>query len=397
MNIIFYRYDSICEPDYIDALKAVGLTIIEDKQGLSENTLYVDSKIAHLGNLIADHKPLFVFSINFFPFIAMVCERIKLPYVCVSVDCPVLEIYNNAIKSPYNRVFLFDQKQYESIKDANPSCIFHLPLGAATARLDATIGDTTGYDYDVSFIGSLYTEKDPYGELSLPSEISTSLEEKMQCQLQESIYGLEYIENTITDNEIQCLKDTDPNFYSSALSIRNLDRQIAIDDYIGYHITAMERIKLMNFLADNIQPFNLNLFTGSDTTVLSKHVRKRGLAKSFTDMPVIFKKSKINLNTTMRSIRSGLPQRIWDILGCGGFLLTNYQPELDMFLTPGVHLETYRSHDELIEKANYYLTHDKEREEIALNGYKKVCAEDTVLHRVIVIIKTIMENMENNS
>ena len=214
----------------------------------------------------------------------------------------------------------------------------------------------------------------------------------MHRQLQESIYGLEYIENTITDKEIQCLKDTDPNFYSSALSIRNLDRQIAIDDYIGYHITAMERIKLLNLLADNIQPFNLNLFTGSDTTGLSKHVFQHGLAKSFTEMPIIFKKSRINLNTTMRPIRSGLPQRIWDILACGGFLLTNYQPELDMFLTPGVHLETYHSLDELIEKANYYLTHDEEREEIALNGYKKVCEEDTVLHRVITIIKNIMEN-----
>ena len=178
MNIIFYRYDSICEPDYIDALKAVGLTIIEDKQGVAENSLSVNEKIVHLGNLIADYKPLFVFSINFFPFIAMVCEKIKIPYVCVSVDCPVLEIYNNAIRSPYNRVFLFDRKQYESIKDANPSCIFHLPLGAAADRMTATIGDTTGYDYDISFIGSLYTEKDPYSELSLPAEIKTSLEQR---------------------------------------------------------------------------------------------------------------------------------------------------------------------------------------------------------------------------
>ena len=37
MNVIVYRYDSICEPDYIDALKAVGLTIIEDNTGRSEH------------------------------------------------------------------------------------------------------------------------------------------------------------------------------------------------------------------------------------------------------------------------------------------------------------------------------------------------------------------------
>ena len=93
----------------------------------------------------------------------------------------------------------------------------------------------------------------------------------------------------------------------------------------------------------------------------------------------------------MRAIRSGLPQRIWDILACGGFLLTNYQPELDEFLTPGVHLETYRSVDELVEKSVYYLEHDDEREAIAQNGYKKICEEDSVLHRVMAMIKIIME------
>ena len=389
MNAIFYRYDSICEPDYIDAFKAVGLTIIEDNSGMSDDSLPLADKITRLGNLIADHTPLFVFSINFFPFIAMVCERVKVPYVCVSVDCPVLEIYNNAITSPYNRVFLFDQKQYESVASANPGCIFHLPLGAPTDRMSATIKDAAGYDYDISFIGSLYTEKDPYSSIKLSEAVKRSLEDKMLRQLDENIYGMDYLEKNITEDEISSIKEADPNFYSSKLSIRNLDRQVAIDDYLGYHITVLERKRLLNTLAENIGDRRLDLFTTSDTSGLSPLIRNRGIAKSFTEMPIIFKKSKINLNTTMRSIRSGLPQRIWDILACGGFLLTNYQPELDDFLTPGVHLETYRSVDELVKKAGYYLEHDEEREAIALNGYRKVCNEDSVLHRVISIIKII--------
>lgn len=389
MNAIFYRYDSICEPDYIDAFKAVGLTIIEDNSGMSDDSLPLADKITRLGNLIADHMPLFVFSINFFPFIAMVCERVKVPYVCVSVDCPVLEIYNNAITSPYNRVFLFDKKQYESVASANPGCIFHLPLGAPTDRMSATIKDAAGYDYDISFIGSLYTEKDPYSSIKLSEAVKRSLEDKMLRQLDENIYGMDYLEKNITEDEISSIKEADPNFYSSKLSIRNLDRQVAIDDYLGYHITVLERKRLLNTLAENIGDCRLDLFTTSDTSGLSPLIRNRGIAKSFTEMPIIFKKSRINLNTTMRSIRSGLPQRIWDILACGGFLLTNYQPELDDFLTPGVHLETYHSMDELVEKVLYYLEHDEEREAIALNGYRKVCSEDSVLHRVISIIKII--------
>ena len=221
MNVIVYRYDSICEPDYIDAFKAVGLTIIEDNTGRVGDSMPLTDRITNLGNLIAEHRPLFIFSINFFPFIAMICERVKVPYVCVSVDCPVLEIYNNAIKSPYNRVFLFDQKQYESVVSANPGCIFHLPLGGAVDRMNATTKDAVGYDYDISFIGSLYTEKDPYAALKLPADIEQSLEEKMLRQLKENIYGLEYVENTLTDEEINAIKDADPEFYSSKLSIRD--------------------------------------------------------------------------------------------------------------------------------------------------------------------------------
>ena len=45
-------------------------------------------------------------------------------------------------------------------------------------------------------------------------------------------------------------------------------------------------------------------------------------------MPLIFRESKINLNITLRSITSGMPLRALDIMGAGGFLLSNYQQEL---------------------------------------------------------------------
>ena len=84
-------------------------------------------------------------------------------------------------------------------------------------------------------------------------------------------------------------------------------------------------------------------------------------------MPLIFHYSKINLNITSKSIRSGLPLRIFDILGCGGFLLTNYQPELSNYFTPGYDLVCYSSEDELLEKTEYYLSHEKERIETIFN------------------------------
>ena len=91
-----------------------------------------------------------------------------------------------------------------------------------------------------------------------------------------------------------------------------------------------------------------------------------------TEMPLIFHESRINLNMTAKSIRSALPLRVWDILGCGGFLLTNYQSEIPAYFNVGEELDTYGSQDELLEKCAYYLEHENRRAEIAAAGFEKV-------------------------
>ena len=51
-------------------------------------------------------------------------------------------------------------------------------------------------------------------------------------------------------------------------------------------------------------------------------------------MPYVFRNSRINLNITLRSIKSGIPLRCMDIYGAGGFLLSNYQTDLfDVIVT----------------------------------------------------------------
>ncbi len=91
-----------------------------------------------------------------------------------------------------------------------------------------------------------------------------------------------------------------------------------------------------------------------------------------SQMPKIFRDSKINLNMSLRSITSGIPLRALDVMGAGGFLLSNYQPELAECFEDGKELALYGSAQELIEKAAYYLAHEEERQEIAAAGFRKV-------------------------
>ena len=59
-------------------------------------------------------------------------------------------------------------------------------------------------------------------------------------------------------------------------------------------------------------------------------------------------------------------------LAAGGFLITNYQAEIAEYFEDGVDLVMAYTPEDMIQKTAYYLQHEDERKEIALNGQKKV-------------------------
>ena len=129
------------------------------------------------------------------------------------------------------------------------------------------------------------------------------------------------------------------------------------------------------------EEFKVDLYTGSDISMLPR-IHGKGLVKTQTEMPIVFHESHINLNITAKSIRSGIPLRIWDILGCGGFCITNYQSELPEYFTIGEEIETYSSKEELLDKCRYYLEYETKRKEIAQNAFDKTRSHHTYLIRV---------------
>ncbi len=401
MNIIFHRYNSICEPDYIRAFQSLGITVIEDKEEMEDKFIPMNRRVETLGRLVLENKPLFVFTINFFPYISMICQRLGVLYVCVSVDCPVVEIFSDQICNSCNRVFLFDYQQYQSIAEANPGHIFHLPLGADEERVTRTLTEELGadwdskpsaqkYKYDLSLVGSLYKEKDPYRDIcsKLGDGDRGYFEGMMSAQ--RCLNGLGLVQEMMTPELAEKLKEADPDFYPSDLSIGDISGFVAVNNYLSPHMTYLDRVELLNLLASR---FDTHFFTRSDVSDL-KNVHTHGGVSSLVEMPKVFRQSKINLNPTMRSIQTGLPQRIWDVLAAGGFLLTNYQAEIPEFLEIGKHLETYETKQELLAKVEYYLTHEEEREAIARAGHEFVKEQATVISRVTEMIRIITQQSE---
>ena len=318
------------------------------------------------------------------------CQRLGILYVAVSVDCPVFEIFHVSIRNSVNRVFLFDRQQYLSVKDENPDCIFHLPLGAACERTSGLLGDAFEPKYDVSFIGSLYLEKDSFPDLDLDTNKKKHLLGTIEKEINSSVSGFGTLEALLTTDDEDSIKKAAKDFYPSDQCVKNMDHFVVMNDYIAPHMAYLERVDLLNDLGETFGQGKVHLFTRSDTSDISPKVALHGGVKSLEEMPFVFRNSRINLNISLRSIQTGLPQRIWDVLSCRGFLLTNYQDEITDYFTPGVHLETYSSRKEMKEKIEYYLEHEDERARIAQQGFDEVCAKHTVLMRVMEMIRIIM-------
>lgn len=106
----------------------------------------------------------------------------------------------------------------------------------------------------------------------------------------------------------------------------------------------------------------------------------------FEDAAKKFSQSKIVFNT---SIKDDVNMRVFETLSTGSFLLTNWIPTLEELFEDGKHLVTYRTLDEMVEKAKYYLEHEDEREAIANAGYQEFINNHTYLHRVNKILSIV--------
>lgn len=111
-----------------------------------------------------------------------------------------------------------------------------------------------------------------------------------------------------------------------------------------------ERSALLKLLAAYYQ---LDVY--SEKTQVIEKAREHGYIDYYTQMPEIFANSKVNLNISLKAIRTGIPLRVTDVVGCGGFVLSNYQEEILEYMHPSVDCEVYESLEDAYYKVEFYL------------------------------------------
>ena len=386
MHILMYRWKAYNYRDIEQTFRLMGHTVDNIAQELLNYDIdpEFEGKIEAL--LQKNHYDM-VFTVNYFGLISNSCQKMHVKYVSWSCDNPLISMYHESVYNACNYIFTFDKTNYLEFKAMGVEHIWYLPLAVDTNRLDAVLDaadDLQKYAGDISFVGSLY-ERNSYDKIKpvLPEYLLGYFDAVMEAQL--NISGANIIEPLLTVDILEKLQQYFKLEKSEgSFSDLGLIFQTTV---LGFKIAETERRRSLIELSKH---YHVNIYSNSNVSDLIR-AQYMGSVDYWGDMPKVFHASKINLNFTIPNIKSGIPLRVWDVLGAGGFLLTNYQAELPLYFTEGEDLVCFDGGEDLCEKAGYYLTHEEERKKIAQNGYRKVKERHSYVERINTIIETVSE------
>jgi len=154
----------------------------------------------------------------------------------------------------------------------------------------------------------------------------------------------------------------DPDTHKSFVKVNKL---IDVGFIGGLNIN---RINMINFLLDKGIPIQYN--------------------HSIDRYAEIVSQTKININAGENN--AGYQQRVFEILGMGGFLFTNFVKD-EMLFKDKEHLIYYKSLDHLTDLCYAFITESYLIDKISKAGQKEVLEKHTYIHRV----REIIDNVNN--
>lgn len=325
-----------------------------------------------------------VLSVNYFPVISDVCMKKNIKYIAWCYDNPLnVENIEETLNNPVNFVFLFDKIQFWNYAKKGFETVYHLPLGVNRSRLlnlKVSKNDYQKYNVDVSFVGNLYKSK--IHELLAPMNEYTKGYLQSLMHIQSKIYGYYLFDELISE---EMIGDINSQYIAKKPDTKFSLNKAALTFAMASEVTRNERLILLNLCGRRY----CTKFYSYDESDLIKDVIKCGGVDYVTEMPKVFACSRINLNPTLRIIQTGIPLRAFDIMGAGGFLLSNYQEELTEHFINEEDMVIYESMEDALDKIQFYLSHEELRCKIAENGRRKTLEEHSLQECIEKILEVV--------
>lgn len=370
MKILYIDYQMFGKDDIVEALTELG-----HKVEVTDIPLQYDGvpqRIEQeLSKRITEGRYDAVFTSNYYPVVSACCNASGVCYISWTYDSPRLALYHPSILNECNYAFTFDSAECRALRKKGVKHIYYMPLAVNPQRLAAvniSEQDCNIFKAEVGMVASLYNESHNLYDRMAPKLTDYTrgyLEAAMQAQknlfggsiLEEVLYNPRVMQDMLKAMPYQLERD----------SLANVEYVYA-NYFLARKVATLQRLEYIEAIAEN---FDMKVYTSGDLSGIptAKHM---GTVDYKTDMNKVFRLSKINLNITLPSIHTGIPLRAMDIMGAGGFLLTNYQADFFELFEPDVDFVYYTSLSDAMNKIDYYLQHEEERITIAENGRRKM-------------------------
>ena len=387
-NSILFRYldyPKLKEPPFRVVLLDSGyFTVRECRKGLEQlgHKVFTIAPgpdfIKRLLSLLVEARPDFLLAINHLGFdeegkLTGLLTELKLPFASWYVDSPTYILYGGEVNcSPYCAVFCWERSYLGPVEEMGFHSPTFLPLATDPEVFSPGGNPVNGrFASSLAFVGdSMETAQKKWGKKlsnGARKEIASISAEKMQIDRKKEI--------------LECF----PSLAGHAPCNRS---RLDIEAALIWKATQGYRLKL----ATSLIPLGLVIYGDAGW---SRLIGKRGILRKqvdyFLELPDVYRGTEVNINCTSFQMKTAVNQRVFDVPACGGFLLSDYQEDMDRFFEVGKEAICFRTTEEAVSLAAYYLGKDTERRKIAEAARRRVLAEHTYARRMASLVATMRE------
>lgn len=319
-------------------------------------------------------RPAFVASINFSPEIALLCTLAKTPYLSWTVDPlgPERFALYPGTDIAWLLAFAHRRETVARLRGLGLTDSEYLPLAASPrreARLDAPALEA--YRANSSFVGSSLSEEAgalPEGlrahgaEPGLLRELAAFVERALDAH--EGDVGYAGV-----PADASGLRDA----LGTELPAGVEPAQLA--DWLNGALSHRLRMRRVDALA----PLGVRVY--GDAGWRASAGRYAGVADHGDELTKIYAASRLNLDVPRIYQRDIVTMRVFDIMACGGVVLSEPSPDLLELFSDGTELVCYASGRELREKAAWLLASEAERAAIGEAARAAVARAHRLAHR----------------
>lgn len=370
--------------DVSEALRDTGLEVLSWNPPCSEQQ--------HIIKEIISLHPHLIVSINYRHGLPEISRTLGIPLLVWEIDPSIERLAPHRVSHPDTYIYTYRKANIPRFREAGFEHVEYLPLAANPKRRypkDLSDEEADRWGADVSFAGSSMAAqaealRQLYFQLTRDRSFPPSAKTDDPVRDYASLWDTAIASQSRNPDGYvieELFREYLPQ--SSWVAADEEERLVDLAVCTAETAASERRAQALNTLSQLDSGFRIRVWGDEGwSRILPDNIQYRGPVGHFHELTSVYNASRINLDVNRIYQRDIATMRVFDVLACKGFLLADWSDDLGELFQLGSEVLAYRSLGEIPSLVRHFLTHLREREEIAEAGYQRVLREHTIQSRV---------------